>query len=206
MSNQSNRRVLTIAAALGLALGTSMLALAAPASLPDEASDQAHEAVAQAEQRKDAGAKDHQNGEGGNAEAFSAWVQSIPEDWGCVRGKLVSSMARQDHRGSDFEGPTYGSLEEAAADLGMEDRKCVEAAANGESDASGESEDARVPEDAPSRVPEDVPSGTPEDVPSVASEDVPSSPPDDVDSGSPEDVPPSPPDQAQEGQGAPQGE
>lgn len=190
MPNQTNRRVLTMAAALGLALGTGVLALAAPADLPEEAADQAHAAVADAPAQP-ANGENGQDAAGENAEAFSAWVQSIPDDWGCVRGKLVSSMARQHHRGSDFEGPTYGSLEEAAADLGMEDRRCVEAAANGEADEESEIEGSRAPEGVPSGPPTDIESAGPPD-------GIETSQPDDIETGQPDDVPPSLPDEAEQ--------
>lgn len=184
MPNRANRRAFTVAVAFGLALGSSVIALALPATpeLPDEASDQATEAVTSAPARtQDAETPEvEENGAGDNAEAFSQWVQSIPEDWGCVRGQLVSSVARGDHRGDDFEGPTYASLEEAAADLGMEERRCVEAALNGddEGDESGEAE----------------------------LEDEDAGRPDGVGNGRPDGVPPGPPDHAAQGGAASDGE
>lgn len=61
-----------------------------------------------------------------DASAFSAWVASIPGDWGCVRGQLIRSEAAGPKDG--FEGPEYGSIDEAIDALGLEGRRCAEVA------------------------------------------------------------------------------
>lgn len=67
--------------------------------------------------------------------AFAAWVRSLPSDWGCVRGHVISAHAAGPKDG--FEGPEYGSIEEAVVDLGLEGR-CVEVAVARVNGASGD--------------------------------------------------------------------
>lgn len=177
-SNRIDRRILTVAVAFGLALGTSVLALAQPElpELPEEASEQASEAVTNAPARaddedvsdvEDAEVEDAEvevEAEGGSA--FSEWVRSIPK-WGCIRGQLVSHLAQAEH-GDDFEGPTYATPEEAAADLEILDRNCAQVAIRKATGAEGEGPGNgnalghdKKPDHARGR-PDGVPSGPPE--------------------------------------------
>jgi hypothetical protein len=69
----------------------------------------------------------------GSAEAFSTWVRSVPSEWGCIRGQLISSVAGNGHHDADFDELTFDSAEEAANHLaeqqpGFLDRRCVEVA------------------------------------------------------------------------------
>lgn len=158
-----SRRLTSVGAAVLLALGGSAVALAATApELPEQASDRAREALETAfaddepepelvetevEESEEAGVEAANEDAGDNAEAFSAWVESLPDDWGCIRGQLVSSVARGDHRGDDFEGPTFASAEEAAEALGIADRRCAEVAINGEGDEGDAEESEGLEED-----------------------------------------------------------
>ena len=76
-----------------------------------------------------------------NAEAFSEWVRSIPSEWGCIRGQLVSAAAQAGPLTSDFEdfldelGGSDGYADDemfetpkAAADYLELDGRCVEVA------------------------------------------------------------------------------
>lgn len=63
----------------------------------------------------------------GEPSAFAAWVQSVPSDWGCVRGRLIAANAAGDK--TDFTAPEgVDTLEDAIATLGLEGARCAEVA------------------------------------------------------------------------------
>lgn len=153
MRSPVTRRLSSVAGAFALALGGSAVAIAAGGpALPDQASDQAGaaveaEQVEQAEdlelendpeQQNDPEVQNEHAGE--NAEAFSTWVEGLPEDLGCVRGYMVSQAARGDHRGDDFVPPL--TVEQATAALA--DHPCL----GGGDEVELEGDEDERPEDA----------------------------------------------------------
>jgi hypothetical protein len=79
---------------------------------------------------------DPEDGEG--AQGFSEWVRSLPSDWGCIRGQLVSYAARQGPHSGAHEELDFETATEAAEFLGIKDRRCAEVAiakADGEATA-----------------------------------------------------------------------
>ncbi|MDX1511628.1 MAG: hypothetical protein R3249_09790 [Nitriliruptorales bacterium] len=128
MTPTRNRRLLSVGAAIALALGGSAVAFAGPDGGQDEPGESGEvgtdSLVTTAEQEGEGQAE---NGEGGeNATAFSAWVRELPK-LGCIRGQLVSSAARGDHRG-DFEAPEFDSEEGMLDELELTERRCAEVA------------------------------------------------------------------------------
>lgn len=132
MRSPMTRRLSSVAGAFALAMGGSAVAIAAGGpDLPEQATDQARTAVENAETEEvedlehdpavqnDPEVQNEHAGE--NAEAFSTWVESLPEDLGCVRGYLVSHAAREDHRGDDFQPP----MTEAEARTALEGHPCL---------------------------------------------------------------------------------
>ena len=63
--------------------------------------------------------------DGDDASAFADWVASIPSDWGCVRGRVISAHAADPKEG--FEGPRFTDIDEAIEALDL-DGRCVEVA------------------------------------------------------------------------------
>lgn len=81
--------------------------------------------------------------EDGEPSAFAAWVESIPSDWGCVRGRLIAANAAGDK--ADFTAPEGAdTLEDAIATLGLEGARCAEVALQG---ASGDDEEVEAPDE-----------------------------------------------------------
>ena len=122
-----------------------------------------------------------------NAAAFSEWVRSIDSDWGCIRGHLVSTAARNGPLNDDFEELTFESPEAAAEWLDIRDHRCVEAVLQpAESDVSeldaAQTADAERPSDA--GPPEDTGPRYDEVPPEHANENVPE------EAGPPEDAGP----------------
>ena len=148
MTPTRNRRLLSVGAAIALALGGSAVAFAGPDGGQDDTGESGEvgtdSLVSSAEQDGEGSGQNDDGGE--NATAFSAWVRELPQ-LGCIRGQLVASAAKGEHRGDDFEASEFESEEEMLEALELTDRRCAEVALSkaaeaeeGDGELSGETE------------------------------------------------------------------